>query len=335
MDEAFRKLERRVAADPDDRDARRSLLARLVALGRPSEAARHAFSLGPDDECLASDDVARAIAVPAFLATFERPALTIEATVVEGMPPEMPPTARIVVENELRPRAGKGEVAASRGRGRRRIALPDELAAFLEAADGGTILRPRGEFLDEREGIHLYPLATIARGGELPAFFASGLGDRRTPLGEVRLGTAMATGICGTALVRMRRSQQLAIDPEGAVLHGDARVAPDLSRFLLELALDPARVLRKLGVRFIGGARRAAWDKLPYEPARLLDVTPPPRETRSDAARRYDPSERFIEGELIDHGKFGEGRVVACRAGEIDVHFFQIDSVRKLAHGRK
>jgi hypothetical protein len=338
VDEALRKLERRVAADPADRDARRALFARLVAVGRPSEAARHAATLGLDDDALASEDVARAVAVPAFLATFERPALAIEARLVEADAPKgepVPPTVTIVLENELRPRLGKGEVAVVRGRGRRRIGVPDELAALLEAADGGTILRPRGELLDEREGLHLYPLATIARGGEIPAFFATGLGDRRTPLGEVRLGTAAAAGICGTALIRTRQSQQLSLDPDGPVLHGGEPVAASLSRFLLELALDPPRVLRRLGVRFIGGARRAAWDRLPYEPARLLDEPPTPREARSDVARRYDPCERFIEGELIAHGRFGEGRVVACRTGEIEVLFFEIDSVRRLAHGRQ
>jgi hypothetical protein len=148
------------------------------------------------------------------------------------------------------------------------------------------------------------------------------------------LGSSAAAGICGTALVRVRQSQQLALDPEGAVLHGSAPIATSLPRFLLELALDPPRVLRRLGVRFIGGARRAAWDRLPYEPARLLDEMPGSREPRSDAARRYDPSERFIEGELIAHGRFGEGRVVACRTGEIEVLFFESDCVRKLAHGR-
>jgi hypothetical protein len=50
-----------------------------------------------------------------------------------------------------------------------------------------------------------------------------------------------------------------------------------------------------------------------------------------DGARGYSPKQRFREGEVIDHPKFGEGSVVRVAARQIEVKFS--DGVRKLAHG--
>jgi hypothetical protein len=43
--------------------------------------------------------------------------------------------------------------------------------------------------------------------------------------------------------------------------------------------------------------------------------------TAPEKWRQYSSQEAYAEGELISHSKFGMGRVVASRAGKVDVKF--------------
>lgn len=45
------------------------------------------------------------------------------------------------------------------------------------------------------------------------------------------------------------------------------------------------------------------------------------REAPTGPARRYAPAEVYTQGELVDHPKFGIGKVTQARAGKIEVRF--------------
>lgn len=55
------------------------------------------------------------------------------------------------------------------------------------------------------------------------------------------------------------------------------------------------------------------------------DALAPPR-----PARAYSPQERYAEGDVIAHGKFGTGEVLESRGGKIDVRFGR--EMRTLLH---
>ena len=54
-------------------------------------------------------------------------------------------------------------------------------------------------------------------------------------------------------------------------------------------------------------------------------------EAPAGAARPYSPRETFAEGDWVEHPKFGQGKVMAARAGKIEVRFES--GPRVLLHG--
>jgi hypothetical protein len=93
----------------------------------------------------------------------------------------------------------------------------------------------------------------------------------------------------------------------------------------LTARVEQARSLAALGPAWRGGTEASTGSRGAKASSRAK------RSGVDDAFTRYAPSERFVEGQLVDHSKFGKGVVLVVDGSRVEIAF--AEGRKKVAHG--